>query len=410
MPATVPHPDLGLVLEAQEGAARATRFETPHGIVRTPAFMPVGTRASLRGLTNRQIERIAPEVLLANTYHLHLRPGEERIAQLGGLHGFTGWGRPLLTDSGGFQVFSLAEQVQIRGDEVRMRSHLDGREIILTPAGVTRIQEALGADIIMAFDHCLGLPAERNALVEAVARTTRWTAQCVAARTRDDQALFGIVQGGTDEDLRQQSIDALVEMDLPGYAIGGLAVGEGPDALRRTVSYTTPRLPADRPRYLMGVGQPLDLLDAIREGVDLFDCVLPTRNGRRGYLFTADGPLRIAARRHEADEEPVDAACGCEVCASYSRAYLRHLFRTKEHVAFTLGSLHNVTWLVGLVRRAREEILSGTFGAFADGFRTRYAAGVRAFEAAHARDPQAARRSAAAAAEDGARFGESDSS
>ncbi len=401
----VPHPDLGLVLEAQEGAARATRFETPHGTVHTPAFMPVGTRASLRGLTNRQIERIAPEVLLANTYHLHLRPGEERIAALGGLHGFTGWERPLLTDSGGFQVFSLAEKVRISGDEVRMRSHLDGREILLTPAGVTRIQEALGADIIMAFDHCLGLPAERSALAEAVERTTRWTAQCVAARTRDDQALFGIVQGGTDEALRQQSIDALVEMGLPGYAIGGLAVGEGTEALRQTVAFTTPRLPADRPRYLMGVGQPLDLLDAIGSGVDLFDCVLPTRNGRRGYLFTSDGPLRIAGRRHEAADEPLDPTCGCEVCASYSRAYLRHLFRTGEHVAFTLGSLHNVTWLVDLVRRARTEILAGTFTTWATAFRTRYAAGVEAFESAHAADPDAAKRSAAAAAEDGVRFG-----
>jgi queuine tRNA-ribosyltransferase len=293
------HLDLKLRVERQEGAARAATFTTPHGDVRTPAFMPVATGASLKGLTHAQVEAIGPEVVLANTYHLHLRPGEAVVRDLGGLHGFTGWKRPWLTDSGGYQVFSLGARVEVDEDGVTLASHLDGEPIRLGPREAIAIQEALGADLIMAFDQCLGLPAPRDEIERAVERTTRWARACAQARRRGDQALFGIVQGGTDAELRDRSARALVELGLPGYAVGGLAVGEGSEALRATLSATLPLLPADRPRYLMGVGAPADLFDAVALGVDLFDCVLPTRNGRRGYLYTQDGVVRIDAKEHE---------------------------------------------------------------------------------------------------------------
>lgn len=393
MTRAVAHPELQFERLASIGRARAGRFRTPHGVVHTPAFMPVGTGASLKGLTNRHIEAVDPEVLLANTYHLHLRPGEDLVREMGGIHGFAGWDRPILTDSGGYQVFSLGARVRVKHDGVEFKSHLDGTPIRLGPREAMAIQEALGADIVMAFDHCLGLPADREALAQAVQTTTRWTRACAAARTRDDQALFGIVQGGTEDDLREQSARELVALDLPGYAIGGLAVGEGGDAMRRTLDVVEPHLPDDRPRYLMGVGAPLDLLDAIALGVDLFDCVLPTRNGRRGHLYTADGPLRVAAREYERDPAPVDASCTCEVCRTYSRAYLRHLFKTGEHLAVTLGSLHNVHFLVQLVREARERILDGSFAGWHEAFAVRYRAGVAAWQRRHAEDPHAAQRS-----------------
>jgi queuine tRNA-ribosyltransferase len=349
--------------------------------------MPVGTRAAVKGLTHAQVEAIAPEVLLANTYHLHLRPGEGVVRDLGGLHGFTGWRGPWITDSGGFQVFSLTDLVRVGEDEVRVRSHLDGEPVVLGPRQATAIQEALGADLVMAFDHCVGLPAPRDVLAEAVDRTTRWARACAEARTRDDQALFGIVQGGTDPELRERSARDLVDLGLPGYAIGGLAVGEGPEAMRLTLETTLPLLPGDRPRYLMGVGPPMDLLDAVALGVDLFDCVLPTRNGRRAYLYTADGPVRITGREHERSEEPLDAACRCEVCRTHSRGYLRHLFAVDEQVAVTLGALHNVTFFVDLLSRARQAIQEGRFAAFRDAFAARYGAGESSWRAQRAADP-----------------------
>ncbi len=390
---TPAHLDLRLRIDAVDGRARATTFETPHGRVRTPTFMPVATKASLKGITHAQLETLAPDVMLANTYHLHLRPGERLIRDRGGLHGFTGWHGPWITDSGGYQVFSLDARASVDEDGVTLRSHLDGSPVRLGPAEAMAIQEALGADLIMAFDHCLGLPATREALEAAVHRTTRWTERCVAARTRDDQALFGIIQGGTDPELRRLSADGLLPLDLPGYAIGGLAVGEGGDAMRVAVAATTPLMPAAKPRYLMGVGQPLDLLDAIHEGVDMFDCVLPTRNGRRGWLWTRDGTVRIGARQHAEDDRPLDPACACEVCRTHSRAYLRHLFKTGEHTAVTLGSLHNLTFLFDLVRGARTAIEEGRFEAFRADFRARFEAGERAWQEAHERDPDAAYRS-----------------
>jgi queuine tRNA-ribosyltransferase len=403
MPPAPPHLDLGLVVEGREGAARATRFTTPHGEVRTPAFMPCATGASLKGLTQRHLEAIAPEVLLANTYHLHLRPGEAVVARLGGLHGFTGWRRPWITDSGGYQVFSLGDRARVDEDGVTVKSHLDGEPVRLGPRETMAIQEALGADLVMAFDHCLGLPATREALEAASARTTRWTRAMAEARTRADQALFGIVQGGADLELRERSAAELVALDLPGYALGGLAVGESEATRERVLAHVLPRLPADRPRYLMGVGRPQDLLQAVAHGVDLFDCVLPTRNGRRGYLFTPEGVLRVAQKRFELDEGPLDATCPCETCATTSRAYLRHLFATDEHSATTLGALHNVTFLVRLLREARAQVLAGGFAAWSTAWLARYEAGEAAWRAAHALDPEGAEGSRRAREEQSAR-------
>ncbi len=388
--APAPHPDLGMRLLAQDGGARAAVFSTPHGDVRTPAFMPVATRASLKGLTNGHIQAIGPEVVLANTYHLHLRPGEALIHDRGGLHGFTGIDRPWITDSGGYQVFSLAGLTKVREDGVLLRSHLDGTPLFLGPREAMAIQEALGADIIMAFDHCLGLPAKREALEDAVARTTRWTRLCAASRTRDDQALFGIVQGGTDAELRAESAHDLVELDLPGYAIGGLAVGESQAATQATLALTTPLLPPEKPRYLMGLGTPPELVDAIALGVDLFDCVLPTRLGRRGHLYTRDGVIRITHRRYADSDERLDASCRCETCTTTTRAYLRHLFSVNEHSATTYGALHNVTFYVDLMRDARQAILEKRYEAFREAFHARWSAGEAAWRDARASDPHGA--------------------
>lgn len=396
-----PHPDPRFRVQAQVGAARAASFLTAHGTVHTPAFMPVGTRASLKGLTNEHIEAIDPEVLLANTYHLHLRPGEDLIRELGGLHAFTGWDRPLLTDSGGYQVFSLGGLVEVDDDGVVFRNHLDGRRVRLGPVEAMAIQEALGADIIMAIDHLVALPASPRDLRVAVDRTTTWARRCAEVRTRDDQLLFGIVQGGTDAALRVRSAEALAALELPGYALGGLAVGEGTEALRATVAASTPLLPADRPRYLMGVGHPVDLLESIAAGMDLFDCVLPTRNGRRGWLLTPDGTVRIGTLEHRRDERPLDPSCRCHVCRTHSRAYLRHLFHVNEHAATTLGSLHNVTFLVDLVRTAREKLLHGTFAAWKAAWVARFERGEGVRRATLAADPTGARRSEIARSEHG---------
>lgn len=378
---------------AQVGEARAGVFDTPHGEVPTPAFMPVATRASVKGLTPAQLEAIDPGVVLANAYHLHLRPGAARVAALGGLHGFTGLRRPWLTDSGGFQVYSLTDRVRVRDDHVELRSHLDGTPLRLGPRESMAIQAALGADLVMAFDHCVGLPAPRAEVAAAVERTTRWARICRAVAPRDDQALLGIVQGGTDPELRERSLADLLELELPGYALGGLAVGEAPAALWATVHAFAPRLPADRPRYLMGLGPPPDLLAGIAAGVDLFDCVLPTRLGRRGWLYTRDGVVRIAAREHAASDAPLDPECGCEVCRRCPRAWLRHLFQVGEHAAVTLGTLHNLTFTVALVREARARILDGSFAAWRAAFDARWQAGEAAWRRRHAEDPDGARRS-----------------
>ena len=392
----IPHPKTNFTVSATSGRARVASFETAHGTVQTPAFMPVATRASLKGVTNEQLEELDPDVLVANTYHLHQRPGEALIDDMGGLHRFTGWDRPWLTDSGGYQVFSLGALVQLREDGVKLKSHLDGSVMDLTPQRSIAIQEALGADVIMAFDHCVGLPADRAEVEAAVHRTTRWTEIAADARTRNNQLLFGIVQGGDDLELRTLSATELLALELPGYAIGGLAVGETRQTQYRVVRHTADALPSDKPRYLMGVGHPLDMLHAIASGVDMFDCVLPTRNGRRGYLYTHDGVVRIGARKHERDESPLDVDTPHTASQSYSRGYLRHLFKSQEQVAVTLGSLHNLAFLLHLVRRARETIREGTFDAWREAFTRRYTAGDEREAAARAADPDARLRSQAA--------------
>jgi len=379
--------DLGFRVLARVGAARAGIFATRHGEVETPAFMPVGTRASVKGLTNAHLEAVDPEVVLANTYHLHLRPGEGLIRELGGLHAFAGWHRPILTDSGGYQVFSLGDLVAVDDGGVTVKSHLDGEPVRLGPRVATEIQEALGADIVMAFDQCCRLPATRDELSAAVERTSRWAEACLHARTRDDQAMFGIVQGGSDADLRRRSAEQVTNLPFEGFALGGLSVGEGPDALRATLSVATPLLPEKSPRYLMGVGLPLDLVDAVAVGIDLFDCVVPTRNGRRGHLFTRDGVVRIGREAFARDTGPLDVECPCEVCRTYSRAYLHHLFAVGEQTAITLGSLHNVRFLVDWVRDLRAAILSGTFSEVAAGKAARYVEGERRNAALMAEDP-----------------------
>jgi queuine tRNA-ribosyltransferase len=307
---------------------------------------------------------------------------------MGGLHRFAGWDRPLLTDSGGYQVFSLGDLVSVDESGARVKSHLDGETVRLGPAESVRIQEALGADVVMAFDECCRLPADAARVLQAVERTSRWAEASLRARTRDDQAMFGIVQGGTDAALRRRSAAALTALPFEGFAIGGLSVGEGPEAMRATLSVVAPLLPADRPRYLMGVGAPLDLVDAVALGVDLFDCVIGTRNGRRGHLFTRDGVVRIGRREHEREEGPLDPECGCEVCRTHSRAYLRHVFAVGEHAATVLGALHNTAFLVEWVRDLRLALLDGSFPARAAEMSSRWRAGEEASAAVRAADPE----------------------
>lgn len=395
--------DLKFQVLARDGRARAGTFRTPHGVVETPAFMPVGTRASVKGLTNAQLDAIDPEVLLANTYHLHLRPGEATVKALGGLHRFARWDRPILTDSGGYQVFSLGDLVAVDDDGVTVKSHLDGERVRLGPREATAVQEALGADLVMAFDQCCRLPAPAAAVRDAVDRTARWAETCLAVRTRDDQAMLGIVQGGTDPELRARSAAQLTALPFSGYAVGGLAVGEGPEALRAALATTTALLPETKVRYLMGVGLPLDLVDAVALGVDLFDCVVGTRNGRRGHLFTHDGVLRIGRVEYARDEGPLDPECACETCRGYSRAYLHHLYGVDEHLAVTLLSLHNTAFLVAWVRALRRALLDGTFATTSAALAARYREGEARWTALHALDPEGRQGSRRAAAERDAR-------
>jgi queuine tRNA-ribosyltransferase len=345
-------------------AARRGRLSTPHGTVETPAFMPVGTQATVKGLTPDQVRATGSEMVLANTYHLALRPGEAVVARLGGLHAFMGWDGPILTDSGGFQVFSLAARARIGDAGVAFRSHLDGSLLELTPERAVAIQEALGADVAMCLDHCPALPAEKEAVADAVARTIRWARRCREAHTRADQALFGIVQGGAHADLRAECADALIALDFDGYAVGGVSVGEDRDQVRSALEVSTHRLPAGRPRYLMGVGRPQDILDAVATGIDLFDCVLPTRNGRNATCLTDRGPVKLRNAAHRFDPRPIEEGCDCLACRSFSRAYVRHLFNAREMLGPTLASIHNIAYLQRLTSRIREAITRGRFVQF----------------------------------------------
>jgi queuine tRNA-ribosyltransferase len=341
--------------------ARSGMLDTPHGSVPTPAFMPVGTQATVKGLTPEQIHGTGTRMLLANTYHLALRPGEDEVASLGGLHSFMGWHGPILTDSGGFQVFSLSDRSRVLDHGVTFRSHLDGSILELTPERAVAIQEKLGADVAMCLDHCPRLPAAKAEIAAAVKRTIDWATRCKAAHTRADQALFGIVQGGPHADLRASCAGAIVAQDFDGYAIGGVSVGEGPSLVRRALEVTTHLLPHDRPRYLMGVGRPQDIVDAVATGVDLFDCVMPTRNGRNATCFSEKGYVRLRNASHRGDSRPIDETCTCLACRDFSRSYLRHLFLAKEMLGPILATIHNLTFLQRLTSRIREAIAEGRF-------------------------------------------------
>jgi len=332
---------------------RAALWTTPHGVVQTPAFMPVGTAATVKGLTPDQLAAAGVQMVLANTYHLALRPGADVVAELGGLHRLMHWNGPILTDSGGFQVFSLAKLTRVDDEQVLFRSHLDGSPFALSPETAIRIQESLGADCIMCLDECPPHGVSPEQLQAAVDRTTCWAVRCKEAQQRTDQALFGIVQGGTDPVLRERSARGLVPLLFPGYAIGGLGVGEEPSAMYTALETTVPLLPADRPRYLMGVGRPIDLVEGVLRGVDLFDCVMPTRNGRNATAFTSRGLLRLRNACHQRDPRPLDEECDCPVCRQFSRGYLRHLFLANEMLGPILLSLHNVAFYQRLMADLR---------------------------------------------------------
>jgi queuine tRNA-ribosyltransferase len=349
-------------LDAQTAARRGT-FHTPHGPVETPAFMPVGTQGTVKGVDAGRLRETGAQMVLGNTYHLALRPGETTVAELGGLHQFMGWDGPILTDSGGFQIFSLADRAVVDEQGVSFRSHIDGALVELTPERAVAIQERLGSDVAMVLDHVVALPSDCGQVADAMRRTSRWAARCQSAATRADQTLFAIIQGGLDAELRAESAEALVDLNFAGYAIGGLSVGESPIEMYQTLDFTVPRLPADRPRYLMGVGRPQDLLEAIARGIDLFDCVLPTRNGRNALAFTDNGPLRMRNQRHALERAPIDESCPCLACR-HSRGYLRHLFQTDEMLGPILLSIHNLTYYQRLLAAAREAIAAGRFQAY----------------------------------------------
>jgi len=367
----------GFSVSSTDGRARRGVMTTAHGAVETPAFMPVGTQGAVKGVVHRDLEAMGAEILLSNTYHLYLRPGDDLIARRGGLHRFTGWARPILTDSGGYQVFSLAARRTIEEAGARFRSHLDGSEHLLTPEKAVDVQAQLGSDIAMVLDECLAHPADIAAARVSMERTLRWArrgrdrfqalqsgARGAIVVTNEAQAQFGIVQGSVFQELREASARETVAIGFEGYAIGGLSVGETADLMHDVVSYTTPLLPVDRPRYLMGAGTPADLVESVARGIDLFDCVLPTRNARNGQLFTSEGKINIKNARYAEDDRPPDPACGCYTCRTCSRAYLRHLFLAGEINAATLNTLHNLNFYLDTLRRIREAIAFGRFESF----------------------------------------------
>ena len=358
-------------VHATDGQARLSQFDTPHGPISMPAFAPVGTQANVKTLEPRDLEELDASLILANTYHLYLRPGHELVERMGGLHRFMGWDGPLLTDSGGYQVFSLAQRRSLDEDGVTFRSHIDGSTHRFTPERVMEIEQALGADIAMVLDECAP-PLDRAYNEVALVRTHRWAERCKMAHNRPDQALFGIVQGGIFPDLRLQSAAFLTQFDFPGYAVGGLAVGESKEQMYATLDETCPALPADKPRYLMGVGAPEDIVEAVYRGIDFFDCVLPTRIARNGALLTRSGRLNIRNERFAEDRQPVEEGCGCYTCRTFSRAYLRHLFKAKEITGLRLATIHNLHFMLRLMEEIRSAIASCTFADFREAFHVRH--------------------------------------
>lgn len=358
-------------LEARDGNARAGFFHLHGQKIETPIFMPVGTNATVKAITVDELKTIGYRLILGNTYHLHLRPGDEIIQRLGGLHDFMNWNRGILTDSGGFQVFSLGKLNKVTEEGAFFQSHLDGSKKVLTPESVIAIQENLASDIMMVLDECLPIPIDKKAAAESIKRTGRWAVRSFNARTTENN-LFGIVQGANYDDLRKESAQMLMETDFDGFAIGGLSVGEEKETMNRIVSMIAPDLPESKPRYLMGVGDPVDIINSIESGIDMFDCVLPTRNARNGGLFTFKGPMSIKQARYKEDGLPIDEDCGCDVCRNYSRAYLRHLYKSDEILSSRLNSYHNLWFFKQLLEKAREAIFAGTFKEFKRQFLSDY--------------------------------------
>jgi len=363
-------------LKKTEGMARRGVLNTAHGVIQTPVFMPVGTAATVKAMTVDDVWATGAMIILANTYHLMLRPGPERVERLGGVRKMMGWDGPLLTDSGGFQVMSLGDLRTIDDDGVTFRSHLDGSKHRLTPERSTDIQRMLDATITMAFDECTPFPAEKDVAADSMRMSMRWAKRCREAFVpREGYGQFGIVQGSIFEDLRKESIDLLHEIDFEGYAVGGLAVGEGQEAMFETLEFTTPHMQADKPRYLMGVGKPADIIGGIARGIDMFDCVMPTRSGRTGQAFTRRGTVNIKNARHADDPRPLDEGCSCPACTKYSRAYLHHLFKAEEVLGLMLLSRHNITYYQDLTRGARDALDAGRFEAYSKEFHENYAMG-----------------------------------
>jgi len=364
-----------LLAKEENTKARHGVINTAHGKIETPIFMPVGTQATVKAMTSAELKEIGSEIILANTYHLYLRPGEDLIEQAGGLHDFMNWDKPILTDSGGFQVFSLSDFREIEEEGVHFKSHLDGSKHFISPEKAIQIQNKLGSDIIMAFDECPPYPSEYDEMAKSVERTIRWAQRCKSEKEKinnSSQALFGIVQGGVYKKLRKYSAQATTELDFPGYAIGGLSVGEPNEEMYEILDYTTPFLPENKPRYLMGVGTPEDLIEGVKYGVDMFDCVMPTRIARHGQVFTHNGKITIRNAQFKDDFSPIDADCDCEVCQNYSRAYIRHLMKRKEILGMRLNTYHNLYFLLNLMEELKTAIKNNNFEEYRREFYSNY--------------------------------------
>ena len=361
--------EFDLITTSSDSSARRGRFHTPHGVIETPVFMPVGTKATVKAMTPEEVRNLGAMIILSNTYHLHVRPGSELIRDAGGLHRFMNWSGPILTDSGGFQVFSLKGRRKITEQGVTFQSHLDGQKIFMGPEEAMAIQHNLGSDIMMVFDECAPIPATQDYVLHSVDLTTRWAERCLAAHDRPEkQALFGIIQGGLYEDLRRRSAAAITAMDFPGFAIGGLSVGETKDEMLQVLDYLPGLMPADKPRYLMGVGTPEDLVDGVLRGIDMFDCVAPTRIARHGMAYTSQGDVSIKQSRYERDFTPLDPECGCYTCTHYTKAYLRHVFKAGEIISARLLTTHNLYYLIELMTQMRQAIENDTIMAWAEIF------------------------------------------
>ncbi|EGL81627.1 Queuine tRNA-ribosyltransferase [Caldalkalibacillus thermarum TA2.A1] len=362
-----------LIKTCKQSGARLGRLHTPHGTIETPVFMPVGTLATVKTMSPEELKEMNAQIILSNTYHLYLRPGEDIVREAGGLHAFMNWDRPILTDSGGFQVFSLSKLRHIEEEGVHFRNHISGEKLFISPEKATQIQNDLGADIIMAFDECAPYPADRDYVKASLERTTRWAERCLKAHQRPhDQALFGIVQGGMYPDLRAQSVKEITSLGFPGYAVGGLSVGEPKEVMNQILEETTPLLPADKPRYLMGVGSPDALIDGVIRGIDMFDCVLPTRIARNGTTMTSQGRLVVRNAQYARDFRPLDPECDCYTCRNYTRAYIRHLIKCNETFGFRLTTYHNLYFLLRLMENIKEAIRNDSLLDFREQFFEKY--------------------------------------